>query len=320
VPTASLEPGTTVKVMTGAPVPDGASRVIKIEDTSLSGDVVHVHDHRDATNVCVWGEDMRTGDPVMSAGTLLTPLEIGILVACGLTEMEVSRLPRVSLLATGGEIVDSPAELAPGKIMNANGPLLATLCGSRGWPVVHNSIVPDEPAATREALRTAVAESDLVILSGGVSVGDFDFVGSTLVELGFEVHFTRVAVKPGRPVTFATAGDTLLFGLPGNPVSLYLTFHLFLLRAARLLMGAPAAAPCLALPLAADYRRGRANRAACVPCSLSEAGHPLPQPHHGSADLPALVGSRGYFLLPAGVSHVPAGEIVEFFLTRSSHP
>jgi len=316
VPTRRLEPGVAIKVMTGAPVPEGAGKVVIVEDTSAADGVVRVHKHDGAANICRRAEDVRAGDVILHGPTILGPIEIGNLAACGVTGVEAATRPRVSILATGEEIVDSADALGPGKIMNSNGPMLAALCRRHSMSIVGEAIVPDERAATAAAVRAALDKSDLVLISGGVSVGDFDFVCQALADAGLRVHFNGVAVKPGKPVTFAAGQGKVVFGLPGNPVSVYLTFHLFALRAARLLAGGAPDLRRTSLALAQDYERRRAGRTAYVPCRLSQDGEVIPVAYHGSAHLQALLHADGFFAVPKGAARVRAGEKVALLLTR----
>ena len=167
---------------------------------------------------------------ILRAGSRLGPLEIANLISCGIMEIEVFRPIRLAVISTGDEIVDDPRELGPGKIMNINGPMLAMLGRRLCMEIVMEKSIPDRREATVEAISAAVACADLVLLSGGVSVGDSDFVGAALGDAGLRVHFSAVAVKPGRPLCFATGKGAAVFGLPGNPVSVYVMFHLFVLR------------------------------------------------------------------------------------------
>jgi len=317
IATKRLQPGTTVKIMTGAAVPPGAGRVIMVEHTKQHGDVVKVLKHRGSTNICWQAEDIRRGDMILSAGTILSAVDITNLIACGVTEIQVVRRVRLAIISTGSEIVDSPVLLEPGKIMNANGPLLAALAAQYGLVVASEEFVRDDRAATAQALRTALDQADVVVLSGGVSVGDFDFVIEALADVGLKLHFSRVAVKPGKPMTYASAPGKVVFGLPGNPVSVYLTFHLFVLRAVALMTGAAAGLREFSLGLATDYQRRRAERVEYVPCKLTCDGAVKPVEYHGSAHLYALTEADGFFIVPTGVTELRAGDTVTFTpLTR----
>jgi len=315
VPTKRLEPGTAIKVMTGAPVPDGTGKVIMIEQTSVVDGDVHVHKHGGRANVCLRGEDVRVGDVILHGPRVLGPIEIGNLISCGITDVEVTARLRVSILATGEEIVDSPDALGPGKIMNSNGPMLDALCRRYAMDVVIQTIVSDERAATVAAIEDAVDKSDVVLMTGGVSVGDFDFVCPALADAGLQVYFNSVAVKPGRPATFAAGRGSVVFGLPGNPVSVYFAFHMFVLRAATLLADGSPDPRYTSLPLAEDYKRRRAGRIGYVPCRLTADGEVAPVAYHGSAHLRALLHADGFFAIPEGAVQLRAGEKVAVLLT-----
>jgi molybdopterin molybdotransferase len=310
--TGQLSPGTTIKVMTGAPVPQGTARVIIIEDTESDGDVVKVRRHSGSTNICLQGEDLRAGDTILAAGTSLTALDIGNLIAGGLTDVEVMRRPRIAIISTGNELVENPALLQPGKIMNVNGPLLVALATQAGFTIVSQQTVPDDRGSTVGAIETALRDADLVVISGGVSVGDRDFVIEAISEVGLKLHFSRVAVKPGKPMTYASGDGKLLFGLPGNPVSVYLTFHLFVLRAMVLLSEAAFQTRELRMPLASAFQRRKAVRKEYLPCRLGDGGVIETVEYHGSAHLAALTAADGFFAVPIGVTELSAGDEVDY--------
>lgn len=309
---ATLAPGTTVRVMTGAPVPPGAGRVIMQEDTDCEGQTVRVRAHRAAGNICLRGEDVRVGDIVVRAGTTLTALDIANLVACGIMRVEVSRAPRLAVISTGDEIADDPADLAEGRIMNSNGPLLCGLAEEFRLPVVGEWTLPDEPQAIVRGIVEALERADIVAISGGVSVGEFDYVLPALAEAGLAVHFCRVATKPGKPMTYASGADKAVFGLPGNPVSVHIAFHVFVLRAVAHFTGAPPGLRTLTLPLACDFKRKKADRTEFVPARLTDEGAVAPVEFHGSAHLAAMGHADGVFIVPAGVAALGKGEGATF--------
>ena len=312
VPSQSLSAGTATKVMTGAPVPEGTDRVVMVEQTCETDGKVRILSPCESTNICRQGEDVRAGDVILRAPRGIGPLEIANLIAVGVTEVEVARRLRVSIVSTGDEIVDLPEQLVAGKIMNSNGPLMAALCQKHGLEIVGNVTAPDESAATISILRDALEKADIVLLSGGVSVGDFDYVAEAMREVGLTLHFNRVAVKPGKPMTFASGAGKVVFGLPGNPVAVYVMFHLFVLYAARLLVGDKGRARHVALPLAGSYRRRNAKRIEYVPCRLTEQGQLESTRYHGSAHLQALLDCDGFFVVPREVQEISAGEKVDF--------
>jgi molybdopterin molybdotransferase len=310
--TRKLVEGTTVKVMTGAAVPMGAGRVIMQEHTEEHGDRVEVHKHGGPKHICKQAEDVKTGDLILRAGTRLGALEIANLVSCGITEVEVSRQPRLSIISTGDEIEDDPGQIGPGKIMNSNGPMLAALAGQHGLPVASRRLLRDDEEATHRGILAALEEADMVVLTGGVSVGQFDFVLDSLSEAGLQIRFSRIAVKPGKPTVFSWSGEKCAFGLPGNPVSAYLMFHIFVLRAAARITGAEPPVREIRLRLSRDFTRRKLERLEFVPARLTKDGTVSAVEFHGSAHLAAVLQADGFFQSPVGVARLKAGDEVVF--------
>jgi molybdopterin molybdotransferase len=307
-----LTAGTAVKVMTGAAVPENAGKVIMVEHVREDGDKIFVVSHSDKSNICLKGEDVRRGDVILRSPAVLGPLEIGNLISVGITQVEVFQRIRVGIISTGDEIVDEPGRLVPGRIMNVNGPMLEALCDEHGLEVVSNSIVPDDAAATKDAIGGLLERSDMILVSGGVSVGDLDFVNEAMTETGLTVHFSRVAVKPGKPMTFASKGSRAVFGMPGNPVSVFVMFHLFVLRAARVMRGLEPEIRHVEFEMGRDYQRRKVERMVYVPCLITAKGMLEAVEYHGPAHLQCLLGSDGFFVMPRGVAKVSAGERVRF--------
>jgi molybdopterin molybdotransferase len=298
----TLAPGTTAKVMTGAPVPPGTERVVKLEEAIEKDGYVRFENPSPAINICRKAEDIAVGDTIVKAGTRIGALEIANLVGGGVTDVEVARRVRVAVISTGDEIVDSPSLLTPGKILNMNGPLLHELSREAGLDVVREVTVTDDRDSLVAELRRSVNAADVVVLTGGVSVGDFDLVPESILEMGFDIHFSRVAIKPGKPLTFATGGDGVLFGLPGNPVAAFLTFHLFILRAAALLSGTRYELKTFKARLAEDLAVRAGTRTAFIPARISRDGLVERVTYHGTAHLAALMSADGFMVLPGGVS------------------
>jgi molybdopterin molybdotransferase len=309
VESCKLSPGTTIKVMTGAPVPPGTGRVVMVEDTREEGGIVRVLKRSTHRHICDKGEDLQAGQKIFSAGARLGALDVANLVGCGITRVPVYKALRVFIISTGDEIADSPGDLSPGRIMNVNGPLLSGLSAGYGLHVAGEASAPDTEAAIREALKKGLELSDVAILSGGISAGDFDFVPRVLQGLGFEIAFSRVAVKPGKPIVYAGGRDKLIFALPGNPVSVYLTFHLYVIRAARILWGSNAEPRRIMLPLKRDFSRRSPERCEFVPCRIDGDGRLEALKYHGSAHLAALGAADGFFIVPAGVSTIKKEDV-----------
>lgn len=311
----ALTPGTTVKVMTGAPLPSGAGRVVMQEHAEEKEGVVSFSRVGGAVNICRMGEDVRKGDVILRAGTRLGPLEIANLVACGVSEVEVVRPVRIAIISTGNEIVERFEELAPGKIIDTNTPLLEALAESHALEVASVARVTDDRDATARAIRAGVEAADVVVLSGGISVGEFDFVHDALADLGIHEIFAGAAIKPGRPLTCAvTRAGQFVVALPGNPVSVHLMFHLCVLRIAALLSGADPRLRELELVLGKAFRRRLTERQEYVPARVSDAGIVEPVEFHGSAHLTALMEADGFFVVPIGPSELDAGCKVRFLL------
>ncbi len=307
-----IVPGTTVKVMTGAPVPAGTGKVVMVEQATEQDGLVHIDNPGPRRNICRKAEDVSVGQTVLGAGTRLGALHIANLIACGIGDVDVSRQVRLAIISTGDEIVDSAADLTPGKIMNVNGPLLGGLAHSWGLAVTQEVSVSDDKAELRRTLEQALFEADLVVLSGGVSAGDYDFVPEVVTDCGLQIHFSRVAVKPGLPTTFATGRERCIFGLPGNPVAVYLTFHLFVLRAVARLSGGTYEPRGFTVRLAGDLTRRNTSRTEYCPCCVSSDGLAERVTYHGSAHLTALTQADGFLVIPQGVESLPAGAEVTF--------
>jgi molybdenum cofactor synthesis domain-containing protein len=236
----SIGPGECAEIMTGAPIPAGADRVVKVEDTERTEDgrvLVRVWPAKKA-NICFRAEDIRAGDLVLARGDRLWPQRLGILAMAGREEVHVVRRPRVAILSTGDELVRPSRKPGPGQVRDANRYLLAGLLSAARVPCDVLDGIVDDLAGTIEVLGRAAESHDVVLTTGGVSMGRTDYVRPALRELGAEIFFEKVAVKPGRPLTFARLpGGALFFGLPGNPVSVLTAFEEFALGALRRMQG-----------------------------------------------------------------------------------
>ncbi|MFA6409236.1 MAG: molybdopterin molybdotransferase MoeA [Gammaproteobacteria bacterium] len=312
-----LKPGETIKIMTGAPLPDGVGRVIPWENVKLEGDKITILKFSQAKNIAEKGEDLRKGELVIPAGTRLGALEVANLIAAGITEVAVFRRLKVAIISTGDELVEKYEDLVPGKIMNSNAPLLRSLCKLWGLEVIANLAVKDNCESLVEELKK-LKNADFILLSGGVSAGDFDFVAKSLRLADFTIHFDRVAIKPGKPMTFASRDKQYIFALPGNPVAVYLTFHLFVLFAYQKLLNLKPLLTNVHLPLAKDWKRKNSERLEFVPARLQEDGTLLPIEIHGSADLMALLQCDGFFVVDVGRKEIVSGTNVETRFIASS--
>ncbi len=229
-PSRALELATAIRVMTGAPVPQGTDTVVRVEDTDGGEELVEIRDARDVRrNVRPKGEDLRIGDIAVSAGTPIEAAQIGVLASVGAAMVPVFRRPRVAVLATGDELVDVDhfdEVLAGDRIVSSNSYTLTAAARAAGADVVDLGIVQDDPAAYRERIAQAQG-CDLLVTSGGVSVGAYDFTKDVLRDLGADLRLWRVRMRPGAPLGFGMLGSMAWLGLPGNPVSAMVTFELF---------------------------------------------------------------------------------------------
>jgi molybdopterin molybdotransferase len=331
-PGFALPPGRAVRIMTGAPVPAGADRVIPVELTeahslrSAGGAETETMRVLEAgrtpeavpagAHIRRRGEVLRTGDPLLPAGAPLTPGALSLLATHGIAEVAVHGAPRVSLLVTGDEVVPPEETPAPGHLRDSHSDfLLAALAGLRIAPR-HLGIAPDDPAGLREKVEAGVTGSDVLLLTGGVSMGEMDFVEGVLGELGYRPLFTSVAIQPGKPLTVAVRDEAasgadshgdrarLVFGLPGNPGSVMVSFWLFVVPALRRLMGHEVAflegltTGILDAPLPGAKARDR-----FIPATLRWSGdgwRVTPHPTRGSHDVAAYAHGRALVRVPAG--------------------
>lgn len=311
VPTRVIAVGECARIFTGAPIPEGSDAVVMQERTVPLGDRVRVTDSgvSPGRNVMPRGKEMTAGDVVLRAGSVLTPVAFGVLGSVGKVEIAVVPAPRVGILATGDELVEADVEPGPGQIRNSNGPMLAALVARAGGVPKYLGIVRDDVSELRERIGVALQESDVLLLTGGVSVGKLDLVPGVLADLGVTAHFHKVRMKPGKPLLFGTQEDKLVFGLPGNPVSALVGFELFVRPALRKLAGHANPGPTeVSLPLAESVSANH-DRPTYAPGKL-EGGRVQPLPWSGSGDLRAMLDADAWIVLPPGEVRLQAGETI----------
>jgi len=240
-PGVEVGQGQAVRIMTGAPLPPGADAVVPVEVTSAGdGTVVVEREASAGDHLRAAGEDIRRGQEVFPAGTVLGPGHIGVLASIGVSPANVFPRGRVGVLSTGDELVEGGGALAPGRIRDSNRPTLLALCRQSGFETVDLGLVADDPAAIAGAIRQGAEGCDALVTSGGVSMGDFDHVKVVLDELSEgRMRWMQVAVRPAKPLAFGVVGTTPVFGLPGNPVSSMVSFELFARPALRQMAGHP---------------------------------------------------------------------------------
>ena len=313
-----VEPGTAVRIMTGAPLPAGADTVVRFEDTRRDGDWVEILEAPPTgANVRLAGEDVRTGQVVLRPGQTLRPQEIGMLAAVGRVEVAVVRRPRVAILATGDEVVPPDQTPGPGQIRDANSYTVATQVQAFGGLPLMLGVARDREELVRRGMREALdQEADFIITSGGVSVGDFDLVKQVLAAEG-EMHFWSLNVKPGRPLAFGVVDGVPLLGLPGNPVAAMISTELFARPALLKMQGfadwsRPTVRARLSQPIARKDGRRHYLR---VRLRETEAGYEATLTgEQGSGILYSLVQADGLAVIPEEVDRLPAGAKVEVIL------
>ena len=274
--TDEVQPGTCVRVFTGSILPRGADAVVMQEDTQIddrpSAGVRFLDEVKPWENVRFRGEDVKCGSALVKAGDRLSPARIGLLAAAGVATLDVFRRPVIGLLATGSELVEPGGSLAPGQIYESNRAALEPLLARSGAVVRVYPLVPDTLAATKESLARAFAECDGVVTSGGVSVGELDFVKEAFEELGGTLEFWKVAIKPGKPFVFGRWGEKLLFGLPGNPVSAIVTFLLLVRPALLRWQVATETQPCVSRCVLGEPLSNRGDRRHFIRVCIDGAG------------------------------------------------
>jgi molybdopterin molybdotransferase len=283
---------------------------VRVEDTRGSVEVLVPAEP--GQNVRRAGEDVRAGATVLARASVLGPAELGVLASVGYERVLCARRPRVSLLVTGDELLAPGERMRPGGVRDTSSVTVAALARAAGADVIRSAVVRDDAEATLTALTTALDGADAVVVCGGVSVGEHDHVRPALSELGAEQLFWGLALKPGRPAWFGTAGRALIFGLPGNPVSAMVTFTLLVAPAIRALQGAAAPSRRASAILDCDYAKppGRAHAVRCRLTAREDGWHAQPTGPQGSHVLSSMLGADALAVIPTDSSGVRAGERV----------
>lgn len=309
--------GECVRIMTGAPVPEGTDTVVMQEHVQLRGDSIRIGaGHQPGQNVRAAGEDLARGQVVLTAGQMLRPADLGLLASIGLGEVAVYRRLRVAFFSTGDELRSIGEPLGAGEIYDSNRYTLHAMLARLGVELIDMGVVRDDRAAVRQAFLTAAEIADAVITSGGVSVGEADYVKETLDALG-EVRFWQIAMKPGRPLAFGRVGHAAFFGLPGNPVSVMVTFYQFVQPALRRMMGETGAElmpPTFRVASASRYRKRPGRTEFQRGILARDAGGELivrSTGSQGSGILHSMSVANCFVILPHDSGDVEPGTLVE---------
>ena len=319
-PAMTVGRGQAVRIMTGAPIPPGADAVVMVELTTMAEDLSSVEVRESVpvgNHIRPTGDDVKAGDTVFTAGTVLSPAHLGVCTSIGVYEVTAYRRPRIGVISTGDELVDEPRPLQMGQIHDSNRHTLLALVDALGAEGVDLGLVVDDELEIRTAMSAAVEQCDAVITSGGVSMGDFDYVKKVLTDIG-DMRWMQVAIKPAKPLAFGTVGDTPIFGLPGNPVSSMVSFELFARPGIRAMMGhdEPVIPPVRGIAGADLARRADGKtHFARVHAALTEDGRHSASfsGGQGSHQLSAMAAANALAIVPDG-DGVAAGEAVDLIL------
>ena len=301
--------GECARIMTGAMIPPGADRVIRKEYVEEMQGFIRPYTAEPGDNVIRKGSSLRAGQEVLGP-KVLAPQDIGTLAASGIAMIAAAVPPVTRIICTGGEICAPGETLGPGQIYNSNGPQLRAQLAAMRCPCGPYEMVEDSPEALSAALRAALASADLVLLTGGVSAGDFDYVPGSLRDLGAEILFHGVAVKPGKPVLFARRGKGFIFGLPGNPVSTFVMFEVFVKPFLYRRMGIEWAPPAVRGVVTERISRRLAERAEFLPVRMRQ-GLVRQVAFHGSSHQNALAEADGLIRVEKGVTEIVQGTEID---------
>jgi molybdopterin molybdotransferase len=310
-PAKKVNTGLCTRIMTGAPVPEGADCVIMVEETvEISPGRIRFAGEKTKTNISPFAEDIKEGELVIKSGTLIKPQHIAIMAAVGHVNPRVAIRPVVAVISTGDEIVEPQLKPGISQIRNSNGYQLTAQAANAGAIPVYLGIAPDNEDDTFRSITGAMAQADIIMLTGGVSMGTFDFVPKILKKAGIEILFRTIAVQPGKPTIFGIKDEKRIFGLPGNPVSSFTIFEILVKPMLWKMMGVTDPVPSLLLPLGTAYHRKRSDRMQWLPVRIRE-GRVYPLEYHGSAHIFSLATAHAIAAIPFGITEFSAGDLID---------
>jgi molybdopterin molybdotransferase len=307
--------GEAVEIMTGAPVPQGADCVVMVEHIHRDGDALRLAEGRTMAageNIVPQGAEARAGDVILPAGTRMAAAQVAAAAACGAAQLKVFPRPRVAIVSTGDELVELDQELAPQQIRNSNSYSLAAQVLAAGGEPVRLPIARDETAHLEATIRQGL-DCELLLLSGGVSMGKYDLVETVLLSLGAEFFFTGALIQPGKPVVFGRLGKVYFFGLPGNPVSTIVTFLLFAERMLGALAGDPGRKPRIVYGRLGREVRVKTGLTRFLPARMMDSTVEAVA-WQGSGDLAASSRSNCFLVVPPDCGVLTAGEMVSVLM------
>jgi molybdopterin molybdotransferase len=310
-PAKAIGVGQCARIMTGAMVPEGADTVVMVEFTEdIDDGKIKFTGDNTSPNICYTAEDVKAGQKVLERGTLLRPQEIAILASVGVSTPEVFEKPVVGVISTGDELVEPDVKPGISQIRNSNASQTIAQTIGAGASYIYFGIAKDNEKATRQKIQLALDNSDIVILTGGVSMGAYDFVPKVLQELGINIRFKSLATQPGRPTVFGVRENKYVFGLPGNPVSSFVQFEMLVKPLIFQIMGHSFQPLLVKLPMGKTFTRKKTTRKTLLPVFIKD-GNVFPVVYHGSAHIHAYVFADGIVAMEVGRSEIKKGELVD---------
>lgn len=310
-PTERVGEGQCAKIMTGAEMPDGADMVFLVEHSEIGEDgLVRFSGEESGDNIARRGADVTHGQLVFKRGDRVSPQDIAMLASVGAANPEVSVRPRVAIIATGDELVEPDETPGPSQIRNSNAYQLEAQVRAVGAEPVSISVAKDTSESLEAALESAMRAAEVILFSGGVSMGEFDLVPGVIKDHEFEVLFEKIRIQPGKPTVFAKTSGHWLLGLPGNPVSTFVIFELLARPFLLALMGHVYAPVVVQTRLATAFKRKNASRKAWVPVRMTEEGLAARVDYHGSGHIHAYGAAEGMIAFPEGVHELGEGDVV----------
>ena len=311
-PEKALAENQCSKIMTGAMLPAGADCVIMVEDTQVICDtMVKLLKETTATNICYRAEDIKKGTLVLPKGTLLGPEHIAVLASVGCHTPVLSRKPNVGIISTGDELVEPNEIPSLSKIRNSNSWQLLAQAQKMNVMPQYMGIARDTEEDTLHKIKKALEQNDVVLLTGGVSMGDFDMVPDMMQQAGLEILFSTIAIQPGKPTVFGRMGNKYCFGLPGNPVSSFVLFELLVKPLLSKMMGHDYQPLTMKMPFAKDYTRRRSDRLSVLPVLINADGTVGTIDYHGSAHINSLTFARAFAFIPVGETTIHKGDMTD---------
>jgi molybdopterin molybdotransferase len=310
-PQKKVNKGQCTKIMTGAPIPDGADVVVMKEQVEvISEHQIRINGKVSGDNICKLGEDIQIGNQVMSAGTCLQSQHLAVLTGLGITFIEVYKNPLVAVISTGSELVEPGNPIENGQIYNSNGHQMTARIKQLGFETYYLGLVADEYEVLKNMLKKASEKFNVIVISGGVSVGDLDLVPQVVADLGFTIHITQMATKPGKHTLFAQKGNCFILGLPGNPVSSFVQLEMVgkaLLNQYRGHLWEPLR---IRTSLLQPVNRKKSDRLEFIPVKINQEGMVETIEYHGSAHLHAVTMANALMEFPLGVNELSTEQSV----------